>query len=55
MAELPNLQGDSLRSRMRAHAERMQRLIGMQRQARGMGMGMGMGMQMAPMGRGCRT
>jgi hypothetical protein len=55
MAELPNLQGDSLRSRMRAHAERMQRLIGMQRQAMGMGMGMGMGMQMAPMGRGCRT
>jgi hypothetical protein len=51
MAELPNLQGDSLRSRMRAHAERMQRLIGMQRQA----MGMGMGMQMAPRGRGCRT
>jgi hypothetical protein len=51
MAELPNLQGDSLRSRMRAHAERMQRPMGMQRQA----MGMGMGVQMGPMGRGCRT
>ena len=49
MAELPKLQGDSLRSRMRAHAERMQRLMGLQRQA------MGMGVPMGRVGRGCRT
>ena len=46
MAELPKLQGDSLRSRMQAHAERMQRLMGLQAQA--------MGMPMGPMGTGCR-
>jgi hypothetical protein len=46
MAELPKLQGDSLRSRMQGHAERMQRLMGLQTQA--------MGMPMGPMGMGCR-
>lgn len=45
MAELPKLQGDSLRSRMQAHAERMHRLMGLQAQA--------MGMPMGPMGMGC--
>ncbi len=53
LAELPTLQGDSLRSRMQAHTERMQRLMGLQRQA--MGMGMGMGTPMRRMGTGCRT
>ena len=47
MAELPKLEGDSLRSRMRAHAERMQRLMGLQREA--------MGMPMGRMGMGCRS
>lgn len=46
MAELPKLQGDSLRSRIQAHAERMQRLMGLQTQA--------MGMPMGPVGMGCR-
>jgi hypothetical protein len=45
MAELPKLQGDSLRSRMQAHADRMHRLMGLQAQA--------MGMPMGPMGMGC--
>ena len=45
MAELPRLQGDSLRSRMRAHADRMHRLMGLQAQA--------MGMPMGPTGMGC--
>jgi hypothetical protein len=46
MTELPKLQGDSLRARMQAHTERMQRLMGLQAQA--------MGMPMGPMGMGCQ-
>lgn len=46
MTELPKLQGDSLRARMQAHADRMQRLMGLQAQA--------MGMPMGPMGMGCQ-
>lgn len=45
MAELPKLQGDSLRSRMQAHADRMHRLMGLQTQA--------MGMPIGPQGMGC--
>lgn len=45
MAELPKLQGDSLRSRMQEHADRMHRLMGLQAQA--------MGMPIGPMGVGC--
>lgn len=45
LAALPKLTGDSLRSRMLAHTDRMQRLLGMQVQA--------MGMHMGPMGMGC--
>jgi hypothetical protein len=36
MAEMPKLQGDSLRSRMQSHAERMHRLMAWQAQAMGM-------------------
>jgi len=39
MAELPMLQGDSLRARMQAHAERMHRLMGLPAQAMGMPIG----------------
>ena len=46
MAELPKLQGDSLRSRMQAHADRMHHLMGLQVRA--------VGMPMGPMGLGCR-
>jgi hypothetical protein len=46
LAEVPKLQGDSLRSRMQAHAERMHRLMGLQMQA--------MGMPMGSMRMGCR-
>lgn len=49
LAELPMLQGDSLRARMRAHAGRMQRLMGIQREA------MGMVTPMGRMGMGCRS
>jgi hypothetical protein len=46
MAELPKLRGDSLRSRLQAHADRMHRLMGLQAQAMGMPMGqMGIGCQ----------
>jgi len=45
MAELPKMQGDSLRIRMQAHADRMHRLMGLQAQA--------LGMPMGPMGMGC--
>ena len=45
MADLPKLQGDTLRSRMQAHMDRMHRLMGVQAQA--------MGMPMGPMGMGC--
>ena len=44
MAEMPRLQGESLRSRMQSQAERMHRLMGLQAQALGMPMGrMGVG------------
>jgi hypothetical protein len=46
IALLPKLQGDTLRTRMLAHADRMHRLMAMQTQA--------MGMPMGPMGIGCR-
>jgi hypothetical protein len=45
MAEMPRLQGESLRSRMQSHAERMHRLMALQARA--------LGMQMGPMGVGC--
>jgi hypothetical protein len=45
MAEMPGLQGDSLRSRMQSHAERMHRLMALQAQA--------LGTPMGPMGVGC--
>lgn len=44
MAEMPELEGDSLRSRMRSHAERMHRLMALQAQTLGLPIGrMGMG------------
>lgn len=44
MAEMPRLQGESLRSRMQSQAERMHRLMALQAQALGMPMGrMGVG------------
>jgi hypothetical protein len=46
MAELPKLTGDSLRSRMQVHADRMHRLMGMQVEA--------MGMPVGPMGMSCQ-
>ena len=49
LAEFPKLEGDSLRSRMRAHAERMQRLMGQQMKAMGMPMG-----PVGTVGTGCR-
>jgi hypothetical protein len=45
LAEMPKLQGDSLRSRMQSHAGRMHRLMALQAQA--------LGMPVGPMGRGC--
>jgi len=45
MAEMPRLQGESLRSGMQSHAERMHRLMALQAQA--------LGMPMGPMGVGC--
>jgi len=45
MAELPKPQGESLRSRMQADAERMHPLMGLQAQA--------MGTPMSPIGMGC--
>jgi hypothetical protein len=45
MAEMPKLRGDSLRSRMQSHAERMHRLMALQAQA--------LGLPMGPMGAGC--
>jgi hypothetical protein len=46
MAEMPKLEGDSLRSRMQSHAERMHRLMALQAGA--------LGMPIGSMGMGCR-